>query len=109
MDPLLNAQGRASSRRHVTVRDGKAGLPYSKGLMAQPVMAAASPHAVREMLHASSFEVTALPKDPPDDPESSVMGWTPPSHEQWGSSHRLRLMPPTPNVRASPRQTHLII
>jgi 2-phosphoglycerate kinase len=40
MDPLLNAEGRTPGRRHVTVRDGKAGLPYSKGLMAQSVMAA---------------------------------------------------------------------
>lgn len=31
--------------RHVTVRDGKAGLPYSKGLMAQSIMAAGLPPA----------------------------------------------------------------
>ncbi|MGH8898482.1 MAG: zeta toxin family protein [Egibacteraceae bacterium] len=43
MDPLRNAEGRARGRRHVTVRDGKAGLPYSKGLMATSVMAAGLP------------------------------------------------------------------
>ncbi|MGH8934073.1 MAG: hypothetical protein ACRDZO_26400 [Egibacteraceae bacterium] len=60
MDPLLDTQGRASSRRHVTVRDGKAGLPYSKGLMAQSVMAAGLPpytafhvaEVIEERLHA---------------------------------------------------------
>ncbi|MGH8885859.1 MAG: hypothetical protein ACRDYX_11930 [Egibacteraceae bacterium] len=43
MDPLRNAEGRARGRRHVTVRDGKAGLPYSKGLMATSVMGAGLP------------------------------------------------------------------
>src|SRR5690606_18625995 len=33
----------ASRPRYVTVRDGKAGLPYSKGLMATSVMAAGLP------------------------------------------------------------------
>ena len=32
-----------SQNRHVTIRDGKAGLPYSKGLMATSVMAAGLP------------------------------------------------------------------
>lgn len=32
-----------TGRRHVTVRDGKAGLPFSKGLMATSVMAAGLP------------------------------------------------------------------
>jgi 2-phosphoglycerate kinase len=60
MDSLLDAEGRSSARRHVTVRDGKAGLPYSKGLMAQSVMAAGlSPYTafhvaevIEERLHA---------------------------------------------------------
>jgi 2-phosphoglycerate kinase len=60
MDPRFDADGRAASRRHVTVRDGKAGLPYSKGLMAQSVMAAGLPpytafhvaEVIEERLHA---------------------------------------------------------
>lgn len=43
MDPALESEGRPAGRRHVTVRDGKAGLPYSKGLMATSVMAAGLP------------------------------------------------------------------
>lgn len=60
--------------RHVTVRDGKAGLPYSKGLMATSVMAAGLPpsrafhvaEVIEEVLHAerradiSSRELGAL-------------------------------------------------
>lgn len=60
MNPLLNTEGRSYGRRHVTVRDGKAGLPYSKGLMATSVMAAGlSPYeafhvaeVIEERLHA---------------------------------------------------------
>jgi len=60
MSPLLDAEGRSHGRRHVTVRDGKAGLPYSKGLMATSVMAAGlSPYeafhvaeVIEERLHA---------------------------------------------------------
>jgi 2-phosphoglycerate kinase len=44
MDPLnLTAEQADRRSRHVTVRDGKAGLPYSKGLMATSVMAAGLP------------------------------------------------------------------
>lgn len=50
--------------RNVTVRDGKAGLPYSKGLMAQSVMAAGLPpsrayavaEAVERSLHDAACE-----------------------------------------------------
>jgi 2-phosphoglycerate kinase len=60
MDPLLDAEGRIRGRRHVTVQDGKAGLPYSKGLMATSVMAAGLPpyeafhvaEVIEERLHA---------------------------------------------------------
>jgi 2-phosphoglycerate kinase len=62
MDPLLEPEGRTRGRRHVTVRDGKAGLPYSKGLMATSVMAAGLPpyeafhvaEVIEERLHAES-------------------------------------------------------
>ncbi|HVM21618.1 MAG TPA: hypothetical protein VM307_16805 [Egibacteraceae bacterium] len=48
-------QGPAGGRgRHVTVRDGKAGLPYSKGLMATSIMASGLPavraHHVAEVI-----------------------------------------------------------
>ena len=46
MDPTPSPRGPSTAgpgRRHVTVRDGKAGLPYSKGLMATSVMAAGLP------------------------------------------------------------------
>lgn len=67
MDPLLDAQGRAGGRRHVTVRDGKAGLPYSKGLMATSVMAAGLPpyeafhvaEVIEERLHAEDRVVVS--------------------------------------------------
>ena len=63
MDSLLHDEGR-SGRRHVTVTDGKAGLPYSKGLMAQSVMAAGLPpyaafhvaEVLEERLHAEGHE-----------------------------------------------------
>ncbi|MGH8900761.1 MAG: zeta toxin family protein [Egibacteraceae bacterium] len=62
MDPLQDAEGRTRARRHVTVRDGKAGLPYSKGLMATSVMAAGLPpyeafhvaEVIEERLHAEN-------------------------------------------------------
>jgi 2-phosphoglycerate kinase len=65
MGPLLDAEGRNRGRRHVTVRDGKAGLPYSKGLMATSVMAAGlSPYeafhvaeVIEERLHAQDCAV----------------------------------------------------
>lgn len=48
--------------RHVTVRDGKAGLPYSKGIMATSVMAAGLPpfrafhvaEVIERLLHAAN-------------------------------------------------------
>ncbi len=46
MDPTPSSKGsslHSSTRRAVTVRDGKAGLPYSKGLMATSIMAAGLP------------------------------------------------------------------
>lgn len=62
MDPLPDNEGRTRARRHVTVRDGKAGLPYSKGLMATSVMAAGLPpyeafhvaEVIEERLHAEN-------------------------------------------------------
>ncbi len=49
--PLAGAAGKI---RHVTVRDGKAGLPYSKGLMATSIMASGLPpgraHHVAEVI-----------------------------------------------------------
>lgn len=67
MDPLLDAKGRTRGRRHVTVRDGKAGLPYSKGLMATSVMAAGLPpyeafhvaEVIEERLHAEDRVVVS--------------------------------------------------
>ena len=63
----MDIQERAPQRpsghtRHVTIRDGKAGLPYSKGLMATSVMAAGLPphrayhvaETVEQRLHAES-------------------------------------------------------
>jgi 2-phosphoglycerate kinase len=60
MEDRFDAESGAAVRRHVTVRDGKAGLPYSKGLMAQSVMAAGLPpyeafhvaEVIEERLHA---------------------------------------------------------
>lgn len=51
-----------SGPRHVTIRDGKAGLPYSKGLMATSVMAAGLPpyrafhvaEMIEQRLHADA-------------------------------------------------------
>ncbi len=43
MDAPSATSGPPRTPRHVTVRDGKAGLPYSKGLMASSVMAAGLP------------------------------------------------------------------
>ena len=56
--------GSPAPHRHVTVRDGKAGLPYSKGLMATSIMASGLPpgraHHVAEVienqLHAAGAE-----------------------------------------------------
>ena len=46
--------GTSAKQRHVTVRDGKAGLPYSKGLMATSIMASGLPpvraHHVAEVI-----------------------------------------------------------
>lgn len=63
----MDIQERAGRRppgpsRHVTIRDGKAGLPYSKGLMATSVMAAGLPphrafavaETIEQRLHAES-------------------------------------------------------
>ena len=48
--------GTSGKHRHVTVRDGKAGLPYSKGLMATSIMASGLPpvraHQVAEVIEA---------------------------------------------------------
>lgn len=41
--PQRTEQRRDRAARHVTIRDGKAGLPYSKGLMATSIMAAGLP------------------------------------------------------------------
>lgn len=43
MDVRSSESHPSGTPRHVTVRDGKAGLPYSKGLMASSVMAAGLP------------------------------------------------------------------
>ena len=55
--PLAGTSGR---HRHVTVRDGKAGLPYSKGLMATSIMASGLPpvraHHVAEVIEARLHE-----------------------------------------------------
>jgi 2-phosphoglycerate kinase len=55
--PLAGASGKL---RHVTVRDGKAGLPYSKGLMATSIMASGLPpvraHHVAEVIEAQLHE-----------------------------------------------------
>lgn len=40
---IQQGTARPSASRHVTIRDGKAGLPYSKGLMATSIMAAGLP------------------------------------------------------------------
>jgi len=61
MEPPIERKQSARRSRHVTVRDGKAGLPYSKGLMATSVMAAGLPplrafHVAEEIetrLHAA--------------------------------------------------------
>lgn len=49
--------------RHVTVRDGKAGLPYSKGLMATSIMASGLPpvraHHVAEVIEAQLHDAGA--------------------------------------------------
>lgn len=63
MEPQPPA-GTPGRHRHVTVRDGKAGLPYSKGLMATSIMASGLPpvraHHVAEVietrLHAAGAE-----------------------------------------------------
>lgn len=66
MDPLEITSRRADNRpRYVTVRDGKAGLPYSKGLMATSVMAAGLPpyrafqvaEVVEQWLHSEGRDV----------------------------------------------------
>lgn len=57
-----SVQRPAGHTRHVTIRDGKAGLPYSKGLMATSVMAAGLPpyrafhvaEMIEQRLHAES-------------------------------------------------------
>lgn len=55
--PLAGATGK---HRHVTVRDGKAGLPYSKGLMATSIMASGLPpvraHHVAEVIETRLHE-----------------------------------------------------
>ena len=52
--------GAAGKHRHVTVRDGKAGLPYSKGLMATSIMASGLPpvraHHVAEVIETKLHE-----------------------------------------------------
>lgn len=65
-DPDMDIQERTTERaartRHVTIRDGKAGLPYSKGLMATSVMAAGLPpyrafqvaEMIEQRLHADA-------------------------------------------------------
>jgi 2-phosphoglycerate kinase len=68
MDTPQRSERRPEGRaRHVTVRDGKAGLPYSKGLMATSVMAAGLPPSqayhvaeiLEQRLHADArIEVT---------------------------------------------------
>ena len=59
MEPQPPA-GTAGKHRHVTVRDGKAGLPYSKGLMATSIMASGLPpvraHHVAEVIEAKLHE-----------------------------------------------------
>lgn len=66
MDPVNTSADRSEQRpRYVTVRDGKAGLPYSKGLMATSIMAAGLPpyrafqvaEVVEQWLHAERREV----------------------------------------------------
>ena len=60
MEPQPPA-GNPGRHRHVTVRDGKAGLPYSKGLMATSIMASGLPpgrahhvaEVIEERLHAA--------------------------------------------------------
>ena len=53
----------AGKHRHVTVRDGKAGLPYSKGLMATSIMASGLPpvraHQVAEVIETRLHEAGA--------------------------------------------------
>lgn len=66
-NPVLGTQQRTVGRaapqsRHVTIRDGKAGLPYSKGLMATSIMAAGLPpyrafhvaEVIEQRLHTDS-------------------------------------------------------
>ncbi|MPZ74820.1 MAG: hypothetical protein GEU74_16685 [Nitriliruptorales bacterium] len=52
--------GTPARSRHVTVRDGKAGLPYSKGLMARSIMASGLPpsraHHVAEVIEQHLHE-----------------------------------------------------
>ena len=52
--------GTPARSRHVTVRDGKAGLPYSKGLMARSIMASGLPprraHEVAEAIEVYLHE-----------------------------------------------------
>ncbi len=65
LDPPAPAS--APRPRHVTVRDGKAGLPYSKGLMATSVMAAGLPplrafavaEVVEQRLHAAGRDTVS--------------------------------------------------
>lgn len=68
MDPLDRAAAAADRKRAVTIRDGKANLPYSKGLMATSIMAAGLPPSrayyaaemlERQLLTESRAEVTA--------------------------------------------------
>ena len=62
MEPQPPA-GTSGRLRHVTVRDGKAGLPYSKGLMATSIMASGLPpgraHHVAEVIEIRLHEAGA--------------------------------------------------
>jgi 2-phosphoglycerate kinase len=68
MDPLERPGATSDRRRSVTVKDGKANLPYSKGLMATSMMAAGLPPSrayyaaevlERQLLEGPDAEVTA--------------------------------------------------
>lgn len=65
MNPVnITTEGPDPRPRHVTVRDGKAGLPYSKGLMATSVMASGLPpyrafhvaEVIENLLHEQGVE-----------------------------------------------------
>lgn len=65
MDSLKSTPDQAGRPRYITVLDGKAGLPYSKGLMATSVTAAGLPpsrafqvaEAIEKTLHAQGQDV----------------------------------------------------